>query len=138
MPHVEESTREMPDPAQQLSGVAARLDAIHSEVTRLADHVERQNGRVARIENKCAAHDSISVSRTRTEIAVEGRMESSDERITALEAFRNQAAGAGKASLGILTQIMTILALALACWQYVESRPAVAHPQPPPSHQAVK
>jgi hypothetical protein len=118
-----------------IAGITAKLDAIHEDVRDLKDKVGIQNGRLGKLETKCAAHDSISVSRTRTEMASDTRMGSMDERIKDLEGFRERATGAGKASLGILSQLLTILALVLACWQYIESRPA--H-QATPQHLGAK
>jgi hypothetical protein len=55
---------------------------------------------------------------------VDERIETMGGRVTELETAVNQAKGAGKASLGILTQLLTILALVLMIAQWIESRPA--------------
>jgi hypothetical protein len=108
--------------AMQIGTIAARLDAIHEGVRDLVNKVGAQNGRIGKIEAKCAAHDSISISRTRTEMAAEGEMVSVQARLTDLETFRSEARGAGKATLGLITQLLTIAALVVSIWAVLLQR----------------
>jgi chromosome segregation ATPase len=156
--HVEESLNPMPDEhrimadrevAIELAGVSARLDAIHSEVTRLANQVEKQNGRVGKLEQERAAQQARSVDAARSEVGIdrqletilgncECRMGTMSNRVSELEKLGNQAAGGVKMMISVIRDAAMILTLFLFAWQTVGNRAEHRPPEAAPQHQAVK
>ena len=134
--------------AIELAGVAARLDAIHLEVTRLANQVEKQNGRVGKLEQERAAQQARSVDAARAEVGIdrqldtivgqcETRMGAMGYRVTELEKLGNQAAGGVKMMISVIRDAAMILTLLLFAWQTVGNRTTEHRPpQAAAQHQA--
>ena len=136
------------DVAEKLAGVAAELAGVAKALDALTEKVGIQNGRISRLESKAAGQEGISIGRTRTEIAVETKLESMesaceakmvnmDERVRNLETSRAESRGGRRGRSETLrdgVMIVTLLStLAMAGWQVLFSHPA---PAPAVQHQA--
>lgn len=117
---------------EELAGVAAELAGLTKAVDALTEKVGVQNGRISKLESKAAGQEGISVGRTRTEIAVEGKMDTMDERVKNLETYRDTSKGKTAATLGIFQTIATIVTLLVALYTIIEARP---QPAPAAQHQ---
>lgn len=118
-----------------LASVAAELAGLTKAVDALTERVGEQNGRVGKIENRCAAHQLESVTRTRTEMAVEDKLESMEVRMRDLETIRDIGKGKTAAALGIFQTVATIITLLVALYTIIEARPA-HESVPAAQHQA--
>ena len=149
--------------AIELARMSDRLDGIKEELARLADRYDDHADRIGKIEGNCAAHQAISVGRTKVEISFEGqikemdervrdletyrdesvgagvsaKLESMDARVTVLEAFKHDAGGAMRATLGVVRDGMMILTFALTAWYMVGERATHQH-EPAAQHQTLK
>ena len=124
--------------AIELAGVAARLDAIHSEVTRLANQVEKQNGRIGRLENERAGQQVNSINRTQNEISLDEWRAGVDRNIQSLRESRAGMRSTITTALAFVSCIGTLMVLGMMFWQNSIARDGLRHQEPAAQHQAVK
>lgn len=108
-----------------------RLVKIETVLESILQRLNQQNGsiaealrRVGKIEVKCAAHDSMSVSDTRAHDGIEEEMESLGSRVGAhgkeLEELRTDLAhkrGMWSGVLGTVKEVLVIAGILIALWQ---------------------
>jgi len=150
---------------KQLAAIDARLATIHTDLARIANYVDEHSRRLGTIEGNCAAHQAISIGRTRTEMSLEERINTTDGRVKDLETSRDELTGmqvdARLNSMdnrlgvveGIVSQTkgglstfvaavqtgLTILALLVSIYAISAGHSPVEHlPTPDRQHQVVK
>jgi len=108
------------DLAIEVARVATSMEKLEAAFEALAEDLKSHHNRIGSIENKCAAHQVMAVTQTRTDMAVEGHFSEMDERIRALEKYRDETSGMGRASLGILRDVVMVATLLVAIWQMTD------------------
>jgi hypothetical protein len=120
--------------AVELGRVGASLDALADEVRTLSGHVSEQNGRVRRIEARCAAHDQMTINDTKRVSACDGWREHVDSAIADLRESRVAVRTTTATIIQAVGFVGIVLTLVLTIWQTTLAHQA-AHPATTVQHQ---